>query len=244
MNMNTAPTPYYEDEHVTLYCGDCRDILPTLEPANLVLTDPPYGIGDGAAFMRNNMSVIANWDTAGHNKLVDDWLSAVTTTTDAVLVEFMSGALETEDRVRAGHVAAGWTPWRRYLIVKTAPPPTARPTFVSAWEAALVSYRGKRQWHGSGYVPDRWIGNTPNRLRKGHGHPTQKPLEPMQELVRALSAPGGLVLDPFAGSGTSLVAAVTEGRRAVGIELDENYCRIAVERLRAIQPHLNGLRAA
>jgi site-specific DNA-methyltransferase (adenine-specific) len=223
-------TPYYEQSGVTIYHGDCRDVLPTLPDADLVLTDPPYGLADGSAVVRKNSTVIEDWDDAGHNAVVEDWRGCLRCAPDACLVEFMGAHLAGEDRVRAGHVATGWTPWRRYLLVKRAPPPTPRPTFVSGWEAAGVSFRGQRRWYGGGATPDRWIGMTPNRLNVGE-HPTEKPLAPLRMLVTALSPPSALVVDPFAGSGTTLVAAKALGRRAIGIEIEERYCEIAARRL-------------
>ena len=63
------------------------------------------------------------------------------------------------------------------------------------------------------------------------GHPTAKPLPLIQDLVRKFSDYGSTVLDPFAGSGTTLRAAVNEGRRAIGIEADERYCELIAKRL-------------
>ncbi len=226
------PRIYYQDADCTLWHGDARDVLPLLrERAALILTDPPYGIRRGAAFVRRSETVIENWDDVGHNVDVDGWHALLSPAVDAHLVEFMSVGLDCEDRVRARHTAAGWTAWRRYLLVKAAPPPTPRPTFVSGWEAALISYQGKRRWFGGGATVDRWIGLTPNRLNQSSGHPTEKPIEPICTLIRALTLPGELVLDPFAGSGTTLRAAKNLGRRTIGCEIRADYCAVIVRRL-------------
>ena len=71
---------------------------------------------------------------------------------------------------------------------------------------------------------------TPNRLGVAE-HPTEKPGEPLRQLVQALTGPGALVLDPFAGSGSTLRAAKDLGRRAIGIEIEERYCEIAAKRM-------------
>ena len=225
-------TPYYDypAAGITIYHGDCRDVLPSLPAADLLLTDPPYGIPKGAAWWRNSGTVIADDGDAEHNVVVEGWRELVNLADNAAIVEFCGGNMDVEYATARAHVDAGWTPWRRYLLVKQAPPPTPRPTMVSGWEASIVSYVGTRRWYGSGYVPDRWIGLTPNRKNEGV-HPTQKPVEPMVILIEALSSPGSLVIDPFMGSGTTLRAAMDTGRRAIGIEVNEEHCETAVSRL-------------
>ena len=222
--------PYYDDGTCVIYHGDCREILPTLDPVPLVLTDPPYGIPAGAAFVRLKSTVIVDDGDAVHNVEVDGWRELVAFTDDAWFVEFGRNGPAPMAAMVAGHESVGFVAWRWYLIVKQAPPPTPRPTFVSAWEAALCSYKGIRVWHGTGYVPDRWIGMTPNRTGNGV-HPTQKPIEPLTQLIGALSRDDATVLDPFMGSGTTLRAAKDLGRKAIGVEVDERYCEIAAKRL-------------
>jgi DNA modification methylase len=223
--------PYYSDEWVTIYHGDCREILPHLSVFDLVLTDPPYGIPEGSAVVRKSTRVVEDWGSAEHNVDVDGWHRLLRPTDDAYLAEFGGAAIDTEDRIRKRHVAAGWTPWRRFLLVKAAPPPTPRKTFVSGFESCLISYRGTRRWWGGGATVDRWIGLTPNRAGTDHGHPTEKPIEPVRALIQALSREGGYVLDPFMGSGTTLRAAKDVGRKAVGIDVNEEYCEIAARRM-------------
>ena len=219
---------------MTLYHGDCRAVLSNLEPASVLLSDPPYGIAAGAAFMRRvgsktGRAAIEDWGSAGHNAEVQGWRGLVSLQSDAWVVEF--GAMASNGFLHVAHMAAGWSPAYPYVLVKQSPPPTPRPGFASAVEIALVSKRGAPKWHGGGHVPNRWCGLTPNKRGDGDGHPTQKPLEPTAALVRALSGPGELILDPFAGSGTTLRAAKDEGRRAIGVEIDERYCEIAAKRL-------------
>ncbi|MDK3254949.1 site-specific DNA-methyltransferase [Blastococcus capsensis] len=78
---------------------------------------------------------------------------------------------------------------------------------------------------------DRVLHRTPE-LRRRWGHPVPEPVAMMAALVRLACPPGGLLLDPFAGTGSTLVAAHRAGRRSIGLELEENYCRTAVRRLR------------
>ena len=228
--------PYFQRDGIVIYHGDCREILPGLAAVDLVLTDPPYGIPVGAAFVREGCRIERMLDGSGEwNDGIGlvDWLPLA-----APLVVpggHVATFLKREDVPLCGEVAAqhGLEWWHWYFIVKDAPPPTPRPTFVSAVEACalMVKAGAKRRWYGTGYEPNRWAGLTPNRRNESWGHPTEKPREPLITLVRCLSPDGGTVLDPFMGSGTTLRAAMDLGRKAIGIEIEERYCEIAARRL-------------
>ena len=225
--------PYWTNEQhgLTIYHGDSLAILPQLgREFDLCLTDPPYGIPAGSAFVRRGGFVVEDWSDAGQNVMVDGWLPLVAFNDPAYCVEFGNCSPEATVKRIARHEAAGLIPWRQLSIVKRAPTPTPRPTFTSGWETALVSFHGKRQWFGGGATPDRWIGCTPNQLGVGI-HPTQKPLEPLVMWMKALTAQTHTVLDPFLGSGTTLVACYRLGRQGVGIEISEEYCELAATRL-------------
>ena len=214
--------------------GDCLEVLPTLAAGSVgcVCTDPPYGIPAGSAFVRRGGREVQDWGDVGHNVAVEGWLELVPWAENAVCLEFgQNGPGFVEEQI-ARHRAAGLTPWRFVILVKAAPPPTPRPTMVSAYEQALVSYRGKRMWFGSGYVPNVWRGNTPNRLGVAN-HPCEKPVEPLRMWLEALCPPGGTVLDPFLGSGTTLVACAQLGLNGLGIEREAEYCATAKARIAA-----------
>jgi site-specific DNA-methyltransferase (adenine-specific) len=218
--------PYYSEAGITIYHADCREVLPTLQPANLVLTDPPYGIESGAA-MRHGAKVDAMGEE-GFNLLVDDWRGLVLATPDAYCVEF--GRRQDVAENLAAWSVLGWEPFHLYAIVKSSPAPTPRPSFASGFELAVILRRGVPGWWGGGATPNTWIGRTPNAAGAGL-HPTQKPIEPFRSLAAALAPEEGLILDPFMGSGTTLRAAKDLGRRAIGVEIEERYCEIAVKRL-------------
>lgn len=204
--------------------------MPHLTPT-VVITDPPYGIPVGAAFVQRGGAVI---DTGadGWNETEDPytWLQGVPASvqTIATFIDHYTG----DAAVRALD-AARFKVWAKFYLVKQAPPATPRPTFVSAVEECLIATRVgiKRAWHGTGYEPNYWRGMTPNRLSEGVGHPAEKPLAPLETLVRCLTSESDVVLDPFAGSGTTLVACKVEGRVAFGIEREERYCELAARRL-------------
>ena len=197
----SLPTPYYQDDAVTLYHGDCRDILPSLGRFDLLCTDPPYGHGEkwsGGTWADNPIYADAfKWDA----KPVD--------------LALLLSAIDAADRaiVWGGNYYAlppsrSWLSW-----VKTSQMPT-----MADFELAWTNLDR----------PSKMI--TEDRNPDGKRvHPTQKPLNVM---LWCLSLGGGqTVLDPFAGSGTTLRAAKDLGRRAVGIEISEKYCGAIASRL-------------
>ena len=228
--------PDYERDGARLYCGRWEDVLPSLDAGSVdaVITDPPYGLREGAAIVRRGGAVIDDGD--GSWNRTDDPFAFMGEAARVVMngghvATFLdrSRYRECDDRARA----VGLECWQMFYLVKQAPAPTPRPCFASAVEdCAIFAVVGvRRRWYGGGYTPNRWIGMTPNRLGTGSGHPSEKPVEPMLMLARALTPPGGLILDPFMGSGTTGVAAVREGRRFIGIECERRYFETAVRRI-------------
>ena len=189
-------TPYYADDLVTIYHGDCREWMPE---ADVVVTDPPYGIdfaGQPTKWQRLAGQKPERWD---HKRFGDIGLIVDA----APFVCIWGGNYYDLPPSR------GWMAWTK----PDAPPSMGSVEF--AWtnlnqNARHISYS---------------IGAT-NAERVGH--PTQKPLAVMRWCLAGM--PKGTVLDPFAGSGTTLVAAKSLGRRSIGIEIEERYCEIAAQR--------------
>ena len=218
-------TPYYEDAAVRLYLGDCREVLPTLEIVDHVITDPPFSDATHTRARSNR----------GHGK---DPITAI----DFTAIDFLLNALA--EKVRRWfigtldwrHIAQletecpeAWEFVRFGVWVKTNPMPqlTAdRPA--NGWDgiAYLHNRATKKRWNGGG-SHGNWIGPVvTNGL-----HPTGKPVEFIERIVAMHSDEGELILDPFAGSGTTGLAAKNLGRRCILIERDEKYCEIAARRL-------------
>lgn len=222
-------TPYYSDRNCVIWHADCREILSDFEQIDCIITDPPYGIPEGSAFKRSG--TVSEEGAESYNAEVDDWRGLVTVSDSGYVVEFCRRHPEALESLFAAHRAAGWTPWHTFAFVKeSAIGWTPRPNFISSWEMAVISHVGKREWYGDNRTHDRWVGYTPNQRGKGV-HPTEKPIELMGVLVRALTDPAHIILDPFCGSGSTLRAAVDSGRYAVGIEIDEQFCEIAANRM-------------
>ncbi|MCP3903139.1 MAG: site-specific DNA-methyltransferase [Planctomycetes bacterium] len=207
--------PYYEKDGITIYHGDCRHFLSTLS-CDLLLTDPPYNIQVGSAFKRGDR--IDNGDAPWNRFDLEGWEQMVTARKWAAVFRARQGV---------GATLPGLVKFHQYYLVKTNPPPTPRPTFVSAVEECDIFRADGVKWHGSGYEPNRWIGP----CSSSPTHPAEKPLNAIIRLVGCLSEAGEMVLDPFVGSGTTLVAAKSLGRRAIGIEIEEKYCEVAAKRL-------------
>jgi len=209
--------PYYQDDAVTIYHGDSREILPALEKMDLVMTDPPYGINENGAksktrgnFSRNSRALAAprNYGNFSWDK----------NPIDAKLMEAV---------LAAGKWACVWggnyylmQPSSSWLIWDKENGENNFADAEMAWTNWPTAVRLKRHlWNGM--------------LRKGkepRHHPTQKPLDVIAWAI-SLAPASETILDPFMGSGTTLRAAKNLKKRAVGIEQEEKYCEIAAERM-------------
>ena len=200
--------PYFQDEWVTIYHGDCRDILTGLPPVDLVLTDPPYGI-----------------DWAGHPLSTRQW---DTMASDSGLLN-LRPILEMSCAVVAfgANYYPEQLPHRGRWICwdKRTPSGLADGMLGSPFELAWSNQK-------SGF--DRIIrvlhGGAINADRGKRVHPTQKPLEVFRKIILWYSCEYATILDPFVGSGTTLRAAKDLGRKSIGIEIEEKYCEIAAKR--------------
>ncbi len=218
--------PYYSDESVTLYHGDCRKVLPTLT-ADAVITDPPYGISDAP--------ITTQGRTGKRTGAVNTW-HAESTWDRALDPEWMRLCGQ------AAPVVAWFGQWRKREQVAAAMPHPLRAEIVWAKDChvgppAPVAARDERIWlfaaagiKGRTFETSVWdVPIIPTWAMRDHKN--EKPLPLMRRLVRFLTDAGQVILDPFAGSGSTLRAAKDEGRRAIGVEIDERYCEIAARRL-------------
>lgn len=213
--------PYYEEDGITIYHGDCREVLPVLGVIDAVVTDPPYGVSFGGKSTKH-----AKRSGEGYLSFDDspEYVSAVIIPTIVQLIE------------RFGRVVV--TPGIRCCFMY--PNPTAMGAIFYPSGAGLgrwgftcsqpVLYYGSDPYlsAGMGHRPDS-ISTTDSAGE--NGHPCPKPLSVMKWLVKKATLDGETVLDPFMGSGTTLRAAKDLGRKAIGIEIEEKYCEIASSRL-------------
>lgn len=203
--------PYYQDSHCTLYHGDCRDILASgeLPKVNLVLTDPPYGVGiQYASFDDTKLSL---------RQLIGESIELIRRAADVVLLT--PGNQNLWMYPEPDHVLAWMCP---------AGSGTGKWGF-TCWHGVLAYGKDPYLAMGLGSRPDAWMHQ---ETSEKNGHPCPKPIAAWKKLlVRGSVNEGDTVLDPFCGSGTTLLAAKETNRRAIGIEIEEKYCEITAKRL-------------
>jgi site-specific DNA-methyltransferase (adenine-specific) len=226
-------TPYYQEAGITIFHGDCRDVLPTIGSGlfRLICTDPPYNVsleeGDVAFEGRADMKRdFGQWDYEWSPEFLLQEAARLLYTGGSML-SFCSDRLLSAFRTASGLEPRGTLVWQ-----KSNPTPHPRPCYMSAteWIVWLQKPGAPVVWNGNGATSNvrtfpicRGAERTP--------HPTQKPLALILDLLSRHSHRGDLVLDPYMGSGTTLRAAKDLGRRAVGIEGEERWCEIAAKRL-------------
>lgn len=228
---------YYEDDRVTLYHGDCREVLAGMADRSVaaVLTDPPYTERTHQGARTNSTKAPAggralSGNGVGFASITDEGLRSMLTECGRVSRGWVVATLAYQHAFTLdSEPPAGLRCLRLGVWVKTNPMPQIsadRPG--QGWESIAYMHRDdvKPSWNGGGKA-----GNYITTVQQGEGHPTAKPLSMLSDWVRNFTQPGDLVLDPFAGSGTTLRAAVDEGRKAIGVELDERYCELIAKRL-------------
>jgi DNA modification methylase len=245
-----TPSPYWTspDGEVTLYHGDCREILPELGlQADLVVADPPYaetslawdrwpeGWPTLAAGVASSM-----WCFGSMRMFLDrrDEFAAWKLSQDIVWEKHNGSGFAADRFKRVHEIATHWyrSDWRDIHHDV----PTEKSGRRGGGEGGLSATATARE-HTGKIAGKVWDGSDGVRLlrsvfkvRSMHGralHPTEKPLGILTPLITYACPPGGLVVDPFSGSGSTLDAARSVGRRAVGIEADERYCEAAARRL-------------
>lgn len=243
-------TPFYDHDGITLYHGDCREVLPALDAgfADVVVADPPYGetrlswdsrvegwIGHAARAMRPNGSL---WCFGSFRFFLAQapmfyaWAHC-----QELVWEKHNGSNSHADRFRRVHELVV------QFIRRDATWATVYHDPQFTYDATARQIRRKHKpshWGQIGQHTFKAIDNGPRLVRSVirvpscHGyavHPTQKPIDLLKVMIAYSCPPDGVVLDPMAGVGSSLVAAKMLRRRAVGIELDLSYCEQAIERL-------------
>ena len=247
-------TPYYDDGLVTLYHGDCMELLPTLGPVDLIFTSPPYnlGVSAGVGFGHYVDSAGMRQRGGGGKWAGGELAHGYGDHSDAMSMEeyeawqrdFLSlawtrltdnGAIyyNHKPRVQAGTL---WTPLclnpdlpvRQIVIWARAGGVNFAPTHylpTHEWIVVLAKPDFRLKSKGASGVGDVWQVTQ----ESGIDHPAPFPIGLPARAIETTSPT--VVLDPFAGSGTTLVAAKAAGVRAIGIEKTERYCDVAVKRL-------------
>ena len=207
-------------DDVTLYLGDCLDILPTLEAGSVdfAWTDPPYNVGKDYGTARDDypddeyLAMTALW-TDELKRISDNKLCVYTP---------MKYMLEYWNILGKDY---------KQIILSYSPEGAFRYGFVNQHSSLLTNVKPikktKNVWHncqmtGLGYF----------FKENNYNHPGYTSLDINKRVISSFTHPGQTIIDPFAGSGTTLVAAIQLGRKAIGIEIDETYYEIAKKRIR------------
>lgn len=208
--MTKMNAPYYEQDGITIYHGDCREMFDNIS-ADVMVTDPPYGIayesGQAGILPR---SIAGDEDTSIRDWVMDRWYGRPAIVfgswrrprpqgTRALLVWDTKGALG------MGAIDLPWKPAHQEIYILGS------------------GFHGRRGTDVLIHAPVQGLASN------GRVHPHQKPLTLMLDLIS--KCPPGVIFDPFCGSGSTLVAAKLDGRKAIGIEIDEQYCIVASGRL-------------
>lgn len=200
-------TPYYADDLVTIYLGDCREWMPE---ADVIVTDPPYGMSyrhgarkGGHRFGADEQAIVGDFEPFDPGLIVERGVPTV-----------LFGANHFADRLPASR---GWLVWDK----RDGTAGNDQSDAELAWTNVLTVAR---------VYSARWSGahRTGREQREGRQHVNQKPVALMAWVLSFM--PPGTVLDPFMGSGSTLVAAKEAGRKSIGIEIEERYCEIAAQR--------------
>lgn len=232
--------PTWSKNGVDLYLGDCREILPTLGKVDAIVTDPPYAVSvAGAVHVGQPGKGKRNFDFFAGD---DDWSAMIERVLEAARLTI--GSLNPHSMYWwCGHRQFGplvslfegeGFSTRPLVWSKLCPPPAPPNAGYSAGaELCVYAYKSGRTFNdfrqNSVIVSDSYRHGQPGKV----DHPTQKPLNVIDPLIRTSTDRGDTIADPFMGSGTTGVACVKLGRKFIGIEIEPKYFDIAVRRIEA-----------
>jgi DNA modification methylase len=199
-----AIEPYYQDDAITLFWGDCRELLPRLA-FDAIVTDPPYGIG------ANKMQLGDRPKWRRLERGAQDW--------DASAPDLAPLLAADVPTIIWGGNHFPLPPSRAWLVWDKKNGNTSYADCELAWTNLDMPVRK---------FVKHWGGDKARETHERRYHPTQKSLEVMHWCLGFLEP--GVVFDPYAGSGTTLLAARNIGRKAVGVEIEERYCEMAAYR--------------
>lgn len=222
---------FYQNELVSLHCGHCADVIEALEPYDLLLTDPPYGQDYQSNRRKAAFAVIANDKPADMAGVLEDLGQALKKLRRGRHA-YIFGRPDVSALPVCGITEIIWDKNQIGMGDLTLPWASAfEPITFCVYELSAANRK-------------KGFGNLAARMRRGNilkvqriqggavtRHPTEKPVLLLRQLIESSSVIGEMVFDPFAGVGSTLVAAYLEGRRAIGVEIEEKYCKIAKERM-------------
>src|SRR2546426_818931 len=257
---STLPAPAFNDEkhHLRIYHGDCLEILSSIpeNSVDLVFADPPYFRSNGGITCYAGKMVSVNkgeWDKSrgpdANHAFNRAWLAACQRVLKPNGSIWVSGTSHVIHSVGFAMQQLGFKLLNDISWVKPNPPPNLSCRYFTHATETLIwaakNHKSRHTFHykemkalaGGKQMKSVWTIPPPEPWEKRFGkHPTQKPVALLERILLASSNPGDLVLDPFLGSGTTLLAARRLDRKAIGIEIEEKYLEIAVKRIESRLP--------
>lgn len=224
-------TPYYNDKWVTLYHGDCTEIVPALGMFDLVLTDPPYILDPSPQGKSEFCTEVKRLKTDDYIKLTDGFdVDGIMSGWQKHMVLFNAFCFCSNKQIPD---IMNWGMGKGYittLLIWNKPnvPPFANNVWRGDAEFCVHIRQSGAYFEGDSEQKKKVV--TMPRLT-GTEHPTEKPLDLVSRYVQIGTKVQDIILDPYAGSGTTGVAAKRLNRRCVLIEMEEKYCEIAARRL-------------
>lgn len=221
--------PYYSDGKITVFCADCRDVLPTLPPFDLLLTDPPYEEQAHKSMKRTRAANEGrrDTDTMGFDAMTEELREMICAIRCNWHVVFCQAEAVGKYQALYGDAYRRAMAWVK---------PDSAPQFTGdrpamGYESIVCAWRGegKSRWNGGGKRGVYTCNSTTGRT--GSGHPTEKPPNIVAQLIQDFSL-GGLVVDLFAGSGTVGRVCKDMGLPCILIEKQERWCQVIVDRMR------------
>lgn len=256
------PDPYWRsgDARVRLFKGDCVSVLNALpaESVDVIFADPPYFLSNGGTTCRAGKRTSVDkgaWDRSQgveeNHAFNHKWLAACNRVLKPNGTIWVSGTGHVIYSVGYAMQQQGFKPLNEIVWEKPNPPPNLSCRyFTHSTETILWAARNRKSRHhfeydtmreqnGGKQMKSVWRMTAPGKSEKTHGrHPTQKPVSLLERLLTASCPPGGVVLDPFNGSGTTGVAAVQLGHQYIGVDLETGYLDLTTARLLEAAPEL------
>lgn len=219
---------YYDHAGITIYHGDCLEIMPELEPVDALIADPPFAYAGGISTgMSSNVS----------DQFFKHWWKDVCQKLEGVLKKTASGFIWCDWKTAKG-IAEGFEPkFQTYDFFRISQMIFHYREMIGQGQPFRSSVDMIAYLRGPKHKDPPITNDTPNFISeywyygKHDHHPAEKSISIAQKLVNWCSKENELILDPFLGGATTLVAAKQLGRKAIGIEIEEEYCEIAVKRL-------------
>jgi hypothetical protein len=213
---------FYQDDWVTIYCGNCLEVIPLLEGDFTLLTDPPYFNLDLAWMSKMNVEHKKN------PNLCDNVIERDPEMDFSFLFKYPKRLVWGFPYIY-DPLATGWIVWDKQPKINWrgigTPVEIASTTLRNGFDLIHCMW--------AGYMHDF------DKGEKRYEHPTQKPLKVIKGCIEQFCDEGDVIFDPFLGSGTACVAAKMLDHKSIGIEMNPDYCKISAERVRAVYQGVN-----